>query len=87
MVKGCRRLDQRGAGYTLDLCKSDGVGSATRVRYDEVSPPELDSMSKCNSALGSIDTSGSCAGQVGGRKISKRRGRGSRISLWKRMER
>ena len=66
---GCRV--QKGAGYTFDLCKSDGVGGATRVKYDDVSPPELAGMSKCDSALGAIDTSGSCAGQVGGKRAKR----------------
>ena len=69
--------EQKGAGYTFDLCKSDGVGGATRVKYDDMSPPALSSMSKCDSALGAIDASGSCAGQLGGKR-SKRVGKKSK---------
>ena len=72
---GCKA--QKGAGYTFDLCKSDGVGGATRVKYDDMSPPALSSMSKCDSALGAIDASGSCAGQLGGKR-SKRVGKKSK---------
>jgi len=72
---GCRL--QKGAGYTFDLCKSDAVGGATRVKYDDVSPPELAGMSKCDSALGAIDTSGSCAGQVGGKRRRTRKNKRS----------